>query len=130
MSTDERIFFGTDGIRGLANRHPMTSEMVLKLGRSLGYQLKTVDRRPRVLMEKILDFLGISSKRQWQAVVSVGADVLLVGPLPTRNCFSTTGMLCDAGVVISASHNFEDNGILLFARDGFKLPDSEGAARS
>ncbi|MEE2788470.1 MAG: phosphoglucosamine mutase [Myxococcota bacterium] len=128
----ERILFGTDGVRGLANRHPMTGEMAMNLGRALGIRLaRGLERRPRVLVGKDTRLSGyLFETAVASGLVSVGADVHLVGPLPTPGiAFLTTGMRCDAGVVISASHNpYQDNGIKLFARDGYKLPDDEELA--
>ncbi len=101
----------------------------MKLGRALGHRLKEqLGKRPKVLVGKDTRLSGYLFECALAGgLVSVGADVHLVGPLPTPGiAFLTTGMRCDAGVVISASHNpYEDNGIKLFARDGFKLPDSE-----
>ena len=124
LTTSKRTLFGTDGIRGLANRHPMTGELAMRLGRALGIQLRgDVSRRPRVLVGKDTRLSGyLFETAVASGLVSVGADVHLVGPLPTPGiAFLTTGMRCDAGIVISASHNpYQDNGIKLFARDGYK----------
>lgn len=129
LSSTERVLFGTDGIRGLANQYPMTGEMAMRLGRALGYRLSTqLGRKPKVLIGKDTRLSGyLFETALASGLTSVGADVQLVGPLPTPGiAFLTMGMRCDAGVVISASHNpYEDNGIKLFARNGFKLPDSE-----
>lgn len=131
MSDAKRELFGTDGVRGLANRHPMTAEMVLKLGRAIGYRLRARHRRPKVLIGKDTRLSGyLFETALASGLVSVGADVHLCGPLPTPGiAFLTAGMRCDAGVVISASHNpYQDNGIKLFASDGYKLPDDEELA--
>ncbi len=129
MSKDERTLFGTDGVRGLANRHPMTAELAMKLGRAVGYQLREVTgRRPKVLIGKDTRLSGYMMETALvSGLCSVGADALLVGPLPTPGiAFLTSGMRADAGLVISASHNpFEDNGIKVFGRDGYKLPDED-----
>lgn len=129
LSSSERVLFGTDGIRGLANQYPMTGEMAMRLGRALGHRLVTqLGRKPKVLIGKDTRLSGYLFETALSSgLTSVGADVQLVGPLPTPGiAFLTMGMRCDAGVVISASHNpYEDNGIKLFARNGFKLPDSE-----
>jgi phosphoglucosamine mutase len=110
----------------------MTGEMTMKLGRALGYRLfQQLGRRPKVLIGKDTRLSGyLFETALASGLVSVGADVQLVGPLPTPGiAFLTMGMRCDAGVVISASHNpYQDNGIKLFARNGFKLPDSEELA--
>ena len=125
----QRKYFGTDGIRGIANRGEMTGETLMRVGRALGYRLrKSLDKRPKVLVGKDTRLSGyLFETALASGLCSVGADVHLVGPLPTPGiAFLTTGMRCDAGVVISASHNpYQDNGIKLFARDGFKLPDAE-----
>ena len=129
----ERLLFGTDGVRGLANRHPMTPELTLRLGRAVGYQLRNHvhGRRPRVLVGKDTRLSCYMLEMALSAgLTSAGADVHLVGPLPTPGvAFLTEGMRADAGVMLSASHNpFEDNGIKLFARDGYKLPDADELA--
>lgn len=127
-----RKFFGTDGVRGVANRHPMTAEWVLSLGRAVAYELHLkLGRRPRVLIGKDTRQSGYLFESALTAgLVSAGADVSLLGPLPTPGiAYLTSGMRADAGLVISASHNpYEDNGIKIFARDGYKLPDDEEAA--
>ncbi|MGC6415847.1 MAG: phosphoglucosamine mutase [Bradymonadia bacterium] len=132
MTEEKRVLFGTDGIRGLANEYPMTGEMVMKLGRALGKRLRSAERkRPKVLVGKDTRLSGyLFESALATGLVASGADVHLVGPLPTPGvAFLTMGMRCDAGVMISASHNpYEDNGIKLFARDGYKLPDSEELA--
>lgn len=126
MSQRKRMLFGTDGVRGVANRHPITAEMALRIGRAIGYRLRDEHRRPKVLIGKDTRLSGyLIETALASGLVSVGADVHLCGPLPTPGiAFLTAGMRCDAGVVISASHNpYQDNGIKLFARDGYKLPD-------
>ncbi len=118
--------FGTDGIRGIANMHPMTSEMAMQLGRAAAYIFKHDDRRSRIVIGKDTRLSGYMIENALAAgICSMGVDVLLVGPLPTPGIsFITASMRADAGVVISASHNaYQDNGIKFFARDGFKLPD-------
>ncbi|MCA9542369.1 MAG: phosphoglucosamine mutase, partial [Myxococcales bacterium] len=126
---ERRQLFGTDGVRGVANRHPMTAELALRLGRAIGYRLRRgLGRHPKVLIGKDTRLSGYLIETALTAgLCSVGADVHLCGPLPTPGiAFLTAGMRCDAGVVISASHNpYQDNGIKLFARDGYKLPDAE-----
>jgi phosphoglucosamine mutase len=123
--------FGTDGIRGIANLHPMTPEISLRLGKALVSVLKhqkSDERRLKVVIGKDTRLSGYIFEQAISAgIASMGADVLLVGPLPTPAVgFLTTNMRADAGVVISASHNpFEDNGIKLFDKFGFKLPDEK-----
>src|SRR3954447_16509419 len=121
-----RKLFGTDGIRGVANVHPMTAEVALRLGRAVARRFGHAGRRGRIVIGKDTRLSGYMLESALEAgIVSAGADVLLVGPLPTPGiAFITSSMRADAGVVISASHNpFRDNGIKLFASDGFKLPD-------
>jgi phosphoglucosamine mutase len=118
--------FGTDGVRGIANMHPMTTEIAMQLGRAAAYVFKHDDRRSRIVIGKDTRLSGYMIENALAAgVCSMGVDVLLVGPLPTPGiAFITASMRADAGVVISASHNpYQDNGIKFFARDGFKLPD-------
>lgn len=121
--------FGTDGVRGEANRDPMTAEMALKLGRAIarstrarrGTRGKIVVGADTRLSCAMLE-MALSS-----GICSMGVDVLAAGTIPTPGiAYLTTGLSCDSGAVISASHNpFQDNGIKFFARDGFKLSDDE-----
>ncbi len=152
---NERRLFGTDGVRGEANREPMTSETALKLGRALasvlhdaaddsaGPSAKSGDslsraklrgadgsHRYKILIGKDTRLSGYMLETALASgICSMGADVLLVGPLPTPGvAYLTRSMRADAGVVISASHNpFQDNGIKFFSTDGFKLPDATEA---
>ena len=125
--TDEtRRLFGTDGIRGVANQYPMTAEIALALGRAVAERFRRGGRRCRVVIGKDTRLSGYMLESALEAgIVAAGADVMLVGPLPTPAiAFITSSMRADAGVVISASHNpYQDNGIKIFASDGFKLPD-------
>ena len=126
MADGERKLFGTDGIRGVANREPMTAEMALRLGQAVARRFRHDKRAGRIVIGKDTRLSGYMLESALQAgIVSAGADVMLVGPLPTPGiAFITSSMRADAGVVISASHNpYEDNGIKIFAADGFKLPD-------
>src|SRR5213078_2988479 len=126
MADSERKLFGTDGIRGVANRDPMTAEMALRLGQAVAQRFRRERRPGRIVIGKDTRLSGYMLESALQAgIVSAGADVMLVGPLPTPGiAFITWSMRADAGVVISASHNpYQDNGIKLFAADGFKLPD-------
>jgi phosphoglucosamine mutase len=121
-----RRLFGTDGIRGVANIHPMTTEMAMQVGRGTAYIFKNEKRRHRIVIGKDTRLSGYMLENALVAgICSMGVDVLLVGPLPTPGiAFITTSMRADAGIVISASHNpFQDNGIKIFSGDGFKLPD-------
>ena len=126
MADETRHLFGTDGIRGVANRDPMTAEMALRLGQAVAQRFRHADRPGRIVIGKDTRLSGYMLESAMQAgIVSAGADVMLVGPLPTPGiAFITWSMRADAGVVISASHNpYQDNGIKIFAADGFKLPD-------
>src|SRR5688572_3448938 len=126
MADGERKLFGTDGIRGVANREPMTAEMALRLGQAVARRFRHDKRAGRIVIGKDTRLSGYMLESALEAgIVSAGADVMLVGPMPTPAiAFITSSMRADAGVVISASHNpYQDNGIKLFASDGFKLPD-------
>jgi phosphoglucosamine mutase len=122
----QRRLFGTDGVRGVANLEPMTGDVVMKLGMAVAARLKQGNRHTRIVIGKDTRLSGYMFETALASgIVAMGADVWLTGPLPTPGiAFITASMRCDAGIVISASHNpFEDNGIKLFARDGYKLPD-------
>jgi phosphoglucosamine mutase len=121
-----RRLFGTDGVRGVANVHPMTAEMALQLGRALAYIVRSGPHRHRIVVGKDTRLSGYMLEQAIASgICSMGVDVMLCGPLPTPGiAFLTESMRADAGVVISASHNpYQDNGIKFFSRDGFKLPD-------
>jgi phosphoglucosamine mutase len=121
-----RLLFGTDGMRGVANLEPMTGATVMRLGMAIAARLRQPGRHTRIAIGKDTRLSGYMFESALAAgIVAMGADVWLTGPLPTPGiAFITASMRCDAGVVISASHNpFEDNGIKVFARDGYKLPD-------
>ena len=123
-----RKLFGTDGIRGVANVYPMTTEIAMQLGRAVAHIFKDKDRRHRILVGKDTRVSGYMLETALvSGICSMGVDVLLVGPIPTPGiAFLTTDMRADAGIVISASHNpFQDNGIKIFCRDGLKLPDEK-----
>lgn len=125
-----RSLFGTDGIRGVANVHPMTSELALRLGRALGYIVRRGGHRHRIVIGKDTRLSGYMLEHALASgIESMGVDVLFTGPLPTPAiAFLTHSMRADAGAVISASHNpYQDNGIKCFSRDGFKLPDEAEA---
>ncbi len=126
----ERKLFGTDGVRGVANVHPMTAEVALQLGRALAHHVRNGSHRHRIVIGKDTRLSGyLLEQAIASGICSMGVDVELCGPLPTPGiAFITSSMRADAGVVISASHNpYQDNGIKIFAADGFKLPDSEEA---
>ncbi len=121
-----RKLFGTDGVRGVANQEPMTSEMALRIGRAAAHVFRDSSRRHRIVIGKDTRLSGyMIESALTSGLCSMGVDVLLVGPVPTPGiAFLTRSLRADAGVVISASHNpYEDNGIKFFGRDGFKLPD-------
>jgi len=123
-----RKYFGTDGIRGIANLEPMTSETVTRLGMAVAARLRqSLGRPPRVVIGKDPRLSGYMFETAMATgIVAMGADVWITGPLPTPGiAFITSSMRGDAGVVISASHNpFQDNGIKLFSRSGYKLDDN------
>ncbi len=124
-----RRYFGTDGVRGVANVHPMTVETAMKIGQAVAHIFKgRGERHRRILIGKDTRLSCYMFEHALAAgICSMGVDVFLVGPMPTPAiAFLTGSMRADAGVVISASHNpFQDNGIKIFAGDGFKLPDDE-----
>ncbi len=121
--------FGTDGVRGVANVHPMTAEMALEIGRAAAYVCKKQPKhRHTIAIGKDTRVSGYMLESALTAgICSMGVDVLLVGPLSTPGiAFLTRSMRADAGMVISASHNpYQDNGIKIFSRNGFKLPDAD-----
>ena len=119
--------FGTDGVRGRANSEPMTAEIAMHIGMAAGQVFNRGGHRHRVVIGKDTRLSGYMIEQALTAgFLSVGVDVLLLGPLPTPAVgFLTRSMRADVGVMISASHNpYEDNGIKLFGPDGFKLSDS------
>ena len=127
MQDGVKKLFGTDGVRGRANRHPMTAEMALALGQAIAHIFRRKGSgRHRILIGKDTRLSGYMFEDALASgICSLGVDVIHVGPIPTPAlAFLTRDMRCDAGVMITASHNpYEDNGIKFFAEDGFKLPD-------
>lgn len=123
----ERKYFGTDGIRGRANTHPMTAEVALRVGLAAGKLFRTDnDRRHLVVIGKDTRLSGYTIEPALVAgFASVGMDVRTFGPVPTPGvAMLTRSMRADLGVMISASHNdYADNGIKLFGPDGYKLSD-------
>jgi phosphoglucosamine mutase len=120
--------FGTDGVRGVANEHPMTAEMALNIGRATAHLFKRKGHSPRIIIGKDTRVSGYMLENALvSGICSMGVNALLVGVLPTPGiAFTTNSMRADAGIVISASHNpFQDNGIKIFSGDGFKLPDEK-----
>ncbi len=121
-----RKLFGTDGVRGVANLEPMTSETAMQLGRAAAYLFMRRAGRHQIVIGKDTRLSGyMLESALTSGICSMGVDVLLVGPMPTPAiAFLTRSLRADAGVVISASHNpYQDNGIKFFSSDGFKLPD-------
>jgi len=119
--------FGTDGIRGTVNKHPMTPETVLRIGMAAAHVLRDKRGRNMILIGKDTRLSGyMIESALTSGICSMGMNVTLVGPLPTPGlAFLTRTLRLDAGIVISASHNsFEDNGIKFFSSEGFKLPDA------
>ncbi len=126
-----RKLFGTDGVRGTANTHPMTAAMALRLGQAAGrYFRREGSGSHRVVIGKDTRLSGYMLENALTAgLTSTGMNVLLLGPVPTPAVgFLTRSMRADLGVMISASHNpHQDNGIKFFGPDGFKLSDEAEA---
>jgi phosphoglucosamine mutase len=121
-----RKLFGTDGIRGKANTPPITAETALQVAMATAVCLRRGDHRNKVVIGKDTRLSGYMLEPALTAgFISMGMDVVLVGPLPTPAiAFLTRSLRADLGVVISASHNaYQDNGIKLFGADGYKLSD-------
>ena len=122
-----RKYFGTDGVRGLANTHPMTAEMALKLGAAAGRYFRRDQKSHRVVIGKDTRRSSYMIEAALTAgFASTGMEVFLLGPVPTPAVgMLARSMRADVGVMISASHNpYHDNGIKFFGPDGFKLSDS------
>ncbi|MDQ7260405.1 phosphoglucosamine mutase [Paracoccus sp. PS-1] len=126
-----RKLFGTDGVRGRANTHPMTAEMALRLGAAAGrYFRRNGEDHHRVVIGKDTRLSGYMLENALTAgLTSTGMNVLLLGPVPTPAVgYLTRSMRADVGIMISASHNpAQDNGIKFFGPDGFKLSDEAEA---
>src|SRR5512135_2890352 len=131
MSGPKRIF-GTDGVRGTANTEPVTAETALKLGRAAGHVFKHLEAKPRghgrhqIVIGKDTRLSGYLIENALSSgILSMGVDVLFIGPLPTPGvAYVTRSLRADAGIVITASHNpYADNGIKFFRADGYKLDD-------
>ncbi len=131
MTKSSKIF-GTDGVRGIANIEPVTAETALKLGRAAGYVFKNLESRPRghgrhkIVIGKDTRLSGYMLENALSSgILSMGVDVLFIGPLPTPGvAYVTRSLRADAGLVITASHNpYADNGIKFFRADGYKLDD-------
>ncbi len=126
----KRKLFGTDGIRGRANIFPMTPENIVLVGRAAAYKFSVSNKRCKIIIGKDtrLSCYMIETALA-SGISSMGVDVLLIGPMPTPGvAFLTSNMRCDAGVMISASHNpYDDNGIKFFSSEGLKLSDKDEA---
>jgi phosphoglucosamine mutase len=124
--SQERQYFGTDGIRGTVGRAPITPDFMLRLGHAVGRVLVRGTKRPTVLIGKDTRISGYMIESALEAgFASAGVDVMMTGPLPTPGvAYLTRALRLDLGVVISASHNpFADNGVKFFSARGEKLPD-------
>lgn len=125
---NKKRYFGTDGIRGLANRDPITPEFAMRLGKAAGVHLRRRKAHPCIVIGKDTRLSGyMIESALTSGICSMGIDVYLVGPMPTPAIsFLTRSLRADAGIVISASHNpFMDNGIKFFGSDGRKFPDED-----
>lgn len=131
MSSPKKIF-GTDGVRGVANIEPVTAETALRLGRAAGHVFKNLEAQARghgrhkIVLGKDTRLSGYMLENAISSgILSMGVDVLFIGPLPTPGvAYVTRSLRADAGIVITASHNpYADNGIKFFRADGYKLDD-------
>jgi phosphoglucosamine mutase len=132
MTAPKKIF-GTDGVRGTANIEPVTAETALKLGRAAGHVFKNLESQSRsrgrhkIVLGKDTRLSGYMLENAISSgILSMGVDVLFIGPLPTPGvAYVTRSLRADAGIVITASHNpYDDNGIKFFRADGYKLDDT------
>src|ERR1700685_526977 len=131
MSKQKKIF-GTDGVRGTANIEPVTAETALKLGRAAAHVFKNLESQSRgrgkhkSVIGKDTRLSGYMLENAISSgILSMGVDVLFIGPVPTPGvAYVTRSLRADAGIVITASHNpYADNGIKFFRADGYKLDD-------
>jgi phosphoglucosamine mutase len=131
--TQNTKIFGTDGVRGTENIHPVTAETALKLGRAAAHFFKNLEPKARgrgrhqIVIGKDTRLSGYMLENAISSgVLSMGVDVLFIGPLPTPGvAYATRSLRADAGIVITASHNpYADNGIKFFRADGYKLDDN------
>jgi phosphoglucosamine mutase len=126
-----RKYFGTDGVRGIANKSPMSPDMVMKIGLAAGSVYSKGNHRHRAVIGKDTRLSGYMIEQALTAgLLSAGVDVFLFGPLPTPAvAMLTRSLRADLGIMISASHNpYHDNGIKLFGPDGYKLSDEQELA--
>lgn len=133
MTNARKKIFGTDGVRGIANIEPVTAETALKLGRAAAHVFKQIQKeargkgRHKIVVGKDTRVSGYMLETAiTSGILSMGVDVLLIGPLPTPGvAYITRSLRADAGIVITASHNpYQDNGIKFFGADGYKLDDN------
>jgi len=120
--------FGTDGVRGEANRYPMNAEIAFTLGQAIVYILKKGRYHPRIVIGKDTRISGYMFESAFESgITSMGGNPYMLGVLPTPGiAFIAQSMRADAGIVISASHNpYQDNGIKIFSGNGFKLSDEQ-----
>jgi len=123
--------FGTDGIRGEANRYPMDATTAFSVGQAITHLIRKSDHRTRVIIGKDTRISGYMLESSLEAgIASMGGNPWLLGVLPTPGiAFITQSTRADAGIAISASHNpYQDNGIKIFSGDGFKLSDEQEEA--
>ncbi|HOW53075.1 MAG TPA: phosphoglucosamine mutase [Syntrophorhabdaceae bacterium] len=123
--------FGTDGVRGEANRYPMNAEIAFAIGQAVVYVLKKTHNRPKIVIGKDTRISGYMLESSLESgITSMGGYPYLLGVLPTPGiAFVAQSMRADAGIVISASHNpYQDNGIKIFSGSGFKLSDEQEEA--
>jgi len=123
--------FGTDGVRGEANRYPMNAEIAFAIGQAVVYILKKEHTRPRIVIGKDTRISGYMIEGSLESgITSMGGNPYLLGVLPTPGiAFIAQSMRADAGIVISASHNpYQDNGIKIFSGSGVKLSDEQEEA--
>ncbi len=132
MSEKSKRIFGTDGVRGRANVEPVTAETALKLGRAAAHVFKNLESQARsrdrhqIVIGKDTRLSGYMLENAISSgILSMGVNVVFIGPLPTPGvAYATRSLRCDAGLVITASHNpYDDNGIKFFGADGYKLAD-------
>src|SRR5271154_2044287 len=130
--SDPKKIFGTDGVRGTANVEPVTAETALKIGRAAAHVFKNLETQSRgrgkhkIVIGKDTRLSGYMLENAISSgILSMGVDVLFIGPLPTPGvAYATRSLRADAGIVITASHNpYTDNGIKFFRADGYKLDD-------
>src|SRR5947208_10226469 len=131
--TSPKKIFGTDGVRGTANVEPVTAETALKLGRAAAHIFKNVARQDsdrgkhKIVLGKDTRLSGYMLENALSSgILSMGVDVLFIGPLPTPGvAYVTRSLRAAAGIVITASHNpYDDTGIKFFRADGYKLDDN------